>query len=117
MRRSCRAGSAFRLPQEQLSDLHRVGSRALAELVADHPEAEAGRARQVLADPPDEAVVLPLDVDRHRIMVLRRVVTEMEPREPFEERARSSNGSRGSISDDPAQHHYPMPIDVEGQDD
>src|SRR5256886_12003025 len=71
------------LAQQELSDLDRIRGRALSELIADHPEVQAGRAREILPDPADEAVVLALDLDRHRVALLRRIVPHLEPRAPL----------------------------------
>ena len=58
------------LPGEELGDLHRVGRRALAQVVRDDEEGEAVRAREVRADAADQGVVIASGEERHRIDVL-----------------------------------------------
>src|SRR5262249_59731045 len=72
----CQAGSA----NQQLRDLDPVERRPFAQLVTDHPEIERVGQGQVLANPADETLVLPLDDDRHRVSVLARLVPEPQPR-------------------------------------
>src|SRR6267378_7171526 len=45
--------------------------------------------REILADAPDPAVVLSLDVDRHRVALLRGLVPHLETGEMAEELARA----------------------------
>ncbi len=45
---------------ERLGDLHRVGGRTLAQVVADHPQAERAGMRVIVADPAHEHLVAAL---------------------------------------------------------
>src|SRR5262245_58411062 len=74
--------------EHELRDLHRVRRGSLAQLVAHHPEAQPVRMREILAHPSDEAVVLPLDLDRRGITLLGRLVAHAQPRKPREQIAR-----------------------------
>ncbi len=56
-REGCDQAAARCSREEQLGDLDRVQSRALAEVVADDEEGESVRHRRVLPDPADEDVV------------------------------------------------------------
>src|SRR5207302_11090854 len=82
--RARRPDAALRVEQ-QLGDLDRIRGRAFAQLVADHPEAQSIRARKILTDAADEAVVLSLDRDGHGIAVLRGIVPELESGESREQ--------------------------------
>src|SRR5262245_63763343 len=74
--------------EHELRDLHRVRRGSLAQLVADHPEVQPARMREILTHASDQAVVLPLDLDRRGIALLARLVPHPQPREPREQVAR-----------------------------
>ena len=59
---------------QQLGHLHRVGGRALAQVVAHDPEVEAALVRRVAADPADQHVVAARGVERGGVERVRRVV-------------------------------------------
>ena len=59
---------------QQLGHLHRVGGRALAQVVAHHPEVQAALVRGVAADAAHQHVVLARGVDGQRVQAVGRVV-------------------------------------------
>ena len=60
---------SFRVSRSQRAEI-----RALAQLIAHDPEVQCVGAAQVLANSPDEAIVLTFDDNRHRISILRGIV-------------------------------------------
>ena len=83
---------------QQFRDLDAVERGALAQLIADHPEVDAVGGAEVLADSADEAVVLALDEDRHRVAVLRGIVVDAQSREALERLARLAAVTWRSVS-------------------
>ena len=80
------AGCALR--QQQLRDLHGVQSRALADLVSDHPHGQAVINRVVSAQTTDVRLVRAGQQTRHGIRVRGAVVHDHDARERLERRAR-----------------------------
>ena len=62
------------LAAKQLGDLHRVERRALAEIVADDPEAEAVLDRRVLADPADIGRIVADALDRRHVTAVLMLI-------------------------------------------
>ena len=61
---------------QQLRDLHRVGGRALAQVVAHHPEVERVVGRVVAADAADQHVVAAGRVDGQRVDAVAGIVDD-----------------------------------------
>ena len=77
---------------EQLGDLHRVGGRALAQVVGADEQLEPVRLAEVLADAPDVRRVVADREHRHRVDVGRRVVEHLDPGRLLEQLARLLRG-------------------------
>ena len=63
--------------EQQLRDLHGVGRRALAYLVAAAPEVQPALVGQIVADAADVDEVLIARVERHGVDLARKVVGQL----------------------------------------
>ena len=80
------------VPQQQLRDLHRVGRRALTQVVGDDEQRQAPFLREVLADATHQRVVVARAEQRHRVDVLGQIVDDLHSRRRAEHLARALGG-------------------------
>src|SRR5215472_9513933 len=83
------------LAGEQLGYLDAVQGRALAKLIAADPQVQGVRITDVFADAPDEAIILALGDDRHRVAVVCRVVDHPQPGESTQQLACPARANLG----------------------
>src|SRR5262245_17677811 len=77
--------SAWRLAQQEFSDLNPIKCCPLPQLITNHPEVQRTRVRQVLANPADKAVIVTLHCYWHGIPVLPRIIPDPQPRKVLED--------------------------------
>ncbi len=65
-------------PNQQLGNLHGVGSGTLAKIVADAPERQAVGAGEIFADPANEHGIVAAAIGRHGINSSRQVVDDFD---------------------------------------